>query len=51
MELYNKAMKEMSKQIYLTMIGAISPKQKVQKIMTEIGGGWYFEKLLRDYHH
>ena len=34
-------MKEMFKQISLTMIKVLTPKQKVQKIMTEIGGGWY----------
>ena len=46
--IYNKAMKEMSKQIPITMIKSLSPKQKVQKIMTEIGGGWYMGKLLSD---
>ena len=23
---------------------ALTPKQKVQKLMTDIGGGWYMEK-------
>ena len=41
----------MFKQIPLTMIKALSPKQKVQKLMTEIGGGWYMEKVIREYHH
>ena len=49
--IYNKAMKEMSKQIPLKMIKSLIQKQKVQKFMTEIGGGWYMKKLLRDYHH
>ena len=49
--MYNKATKKMSKQIPLTIIKALIPKQKVQKLMIEIGGGWYMEKLLRDYHH
>ena len=49
--MYNKAMKEMFKQIPTTMIKEISLKQKVHKFMTEIGGGLYMEKLLRDYHH
>ena len=26
------------------MTKALSPKQKVQKLMTEIGGGWYMKK-------
>ena len=34
-------MKEMFKQIPQTMIKALTPKQKVQKLMTDIGGGWY----------
>ena len=50
-EIYNKAIKEMLKQIPLTMIKALSPNQNVQKLMTEIGGGWYMENFLRDYHH
>ena len=33
-------MKNMFKQIPLTMIESLTPKQKVQKLMTEIGGGW-----------
>ena len=48
---YNKAMKEMFKQITTTITKALSPKQKVQKLMIEIGGGWYMEKSLRYYHH
>ena len=38
---YVNAMKEMFKQISLTMKKALTPKQKVQKLMTDIGGGWY----------
>ena len=34
-------MKEMFKQIPLTMIKALRPKQKSQKLMTKVGGGWY----------
>ena len=40
---YITATKEMKK-IPLTMVKALNPKKKVQKIMTEIGGGWYMEK-------
>ena len=45
--MYNKAMKEMFKQIPTTMTKALSPKQKVQKIMTEIGGGSYMENITK----
>ena len=34
----------MLKKIPLTMIKALTPKQKFQKLMTEIGCGWYMEK-------
>ena len=29
------------------MIKALTPKQKVQKLMTDIGGGWYLEKIAK----
>ena len=48
---YITAMKEMIKQIPLTMIKSLTPKQKFQKLMTDIGGGWYMGKLLRDSLH
>ena len=38
---YITAMKDMFKQIPLNMIKALTPKQKVQNILTDIGGGWY----------
>ena len=31
-----------------TMTKAFSPKQKVRKLMTEIGGGWYMEKIPKE---
>ena len=37
-------MKKMFKEIPQTMIKALTPKQKVQKINTDIGGGWYMGK-------
>ena len=37
---YITAMKKMSKQIPLTMIKSLTPKQKVQKLMTDIGSRW-----------
>ena len=46
---YSTAMKEMFKTIPMTK--PLSPGQKLQKLITEIGGGWYMEKLLRDYHY
>ena len=48
---YITATKDMFKQIHLTMIKSLTPKQKFQKIMIDMGGGWYMEKLLRDYLH
>ena len=35
----------------LTIIKAITPKKKFQKLMTDIGGGWYMEKLPSEYLH
>ena len=49
--IYNKAMAEMFKQIPITVIKSLSSKQKVQTLITQIGGIWYMEKVLRDYHH
>ena len=46
--MYNKDMKEMFKQIHLTIIKSISPKQKVQNLMTLIGGGWWMKNVLTD---
>ena len=37
---YITYMKNMFKQIPTTMTKPLVPKQKVQKLMTEIGGGW-----------
>ena len=44
-EMYNKYMKDIFKQIPLTMIKLLSSKQKVQKLTTEISAGWYMENL------
>ena len=41
---YITAMKEMLKTIPTKMTKPLSPKQKFQKIMAEIGGGWYTKK-------
>ena len=48
---YVNAMKQMFKQIPLTIIISIDPKKKVQKLMTDIGGGCYTEKGIREYHN
>ena len=45
--MYNKAMKDMSKTMPTTTTKPLIPKQNVQKIMTDIGGGWYMKNLLR----
>ena len=37
---YINAMKEMFKKVPQTMIKSINPKQKVQKLMTDIGSVW-----------
>ena len=41
---YVNAMADMFKQIPLTIKKALTPKQKVQKLMTDICGGWYMGK-------
>ena len=41
---YINAMKDMFKQIPQTIIKALTPKQKVQKLMIKIGCGWYMGK-------
>ena len=37
----------MFKQIPTKMTKALSPQQKVQKLMTEIGGGWYIVNIAK----
>ena len=46
-EAYINAMKLMFTQIPQTVKIALNPKQKIQKLMTDIGGGWYTEKSAR----
>ena len=41
---YITAMKDVFKQIPQNMSKPFTTKQKVQKLMTDIGGGWYMEK-------
>ena len=48
--MYNIAMKDIFKWMPTKMTKPLSPKQKVQKLMIEIGGRWYMGKLLRGYH-
>ena len=38
---------DMFKQIPTMMTKPLSPIQKLQKLMTEIGGGWYLEKITK----
>ena len=40
------AMKDMLKQIPQTIKISLTPKQKVHKLMTDIGGGWYMGKFM-----
>ena len=44
-------MKNIFQKIPTIKLKPLSQGKKLQKLMTEIGGGWYMEKLLRDYHH
>ena len=44
---YITAMKEIPQKIPTTTTKPISPRKKVQKLMTEIGGGWYTEKITK----
>ena len=41
---YIYAMKEMFMQIPKNVEIALTPKEKTQKLMTDIGGGWYIKK-------
>ena len=41
---YINAMKEMFMQIPQNVEITLTLKQKIQKLMTDIGGGWYIEK-------
>ena len=44
---YSIAMKDMFKKIPTTMMKPLSPRQKLQKLMTEICGGWYMERITK----
>ena len=44
---YNTSMKEMFQKILTMITKPLSQKQKVQKLMTEIGCGWYMEKITK----
>ena len=46
-EAYINAMKVMFRQMPQTIKIALTPKQKVQKLMTDICGGWYMGKSAR----
>ena len=48
---YITAMKQMFKQIPKTVSKPLTPKQKFQKLMIDIGGGCYMEIISRDYLH
>ena len=46
-EAYNVAMKDMFQKIPTIKLKPLIKGQKSQKLMTEIGGGWYMEKLTK----
>ena len=50
-EAYINAMKLMFMQIPQTVKIALTYKQKIQKFMIYIGGGWYMERVLGYYNH
>ena len=50
-EEYINARKFMFRQIPQRIKIAPTPIKKLQKLMTDIGGGWYMGKVLGDYHH
>ena len=48
---YNKAMEKMLQKIPTIKSKPHIQGKKLQKLLTEIGVGWYMEKILRDYHY
>ena len=42
-EAYINAMKVIFRQIPQFFLIALTPKEKIQKLLTDIGGGWYME--------
>ena len=42
---YTNAMKDIFKQMPQNIIKSLTPKQKVQKLMTDISGEWYMKKI------
>ena len=50
-ESYSIAIEEMFKQIPQNFEKAITSREKNQKLMKDIGGGWYLKNVKRDYHH
>ena len=50
-ESYINAMKEMFMQITQNVEIALTSREKPPKLLIDIGGGWYMEKVIGDYHH
>ena len=50
-ESYSNAMEEMFMQIPKNVERALTSSEKNQKLMTDIGGGWYLKNVLWDYHY
>ena len=44
-------MGEMFKQIPQNVERALTSEEENQKLMTDIGSGWYLKNVLGDYHH
>ena len=50
-ESYSIAMEDMFKHIPQNFDRALPSREKNQKLMTDIGGGWYLKNVKGDYHH
>ena len=49
-ESYSISMKDMFKQIPQNVEKPLTSREKIQKLITDIGAGWYLEKCQRDSH-
>ena len=50
-ESYSIAMEQMFKKIPQNVEKALTSSEENQKLMTDIGGGWYLKNVLGEYHH
>ena len=50
-ESYRFAMVKMFKTIPQNVEKPLTPREKNQKLITDIGSGWFLKNVQRDYHH